>query len=199
MRWTPRPPDAKFAAMTDKTIHDYNFKLSVPEGDNRHRHVCDSCGWIHYVNPKVIVGAVCMWGDQLLLCKRAIEPRYGYWTIPAGFMEEEETTQEGAAREAWEEACADIEIGALLGVYNIPRISQVHMIYRATLKSPDVAAGEESLEVKFVDWDQIPWDELAFPSVRWALKDFEKVREQEVFQPFDSRLDAPGVRSAPRS
>ena len=184
--------------MTDKTIHDYNFKLSVPEGDNRHRHICDSCGWIHYVNPKIIVGAVCTWEDKLLLCKRAIEPRYGYWTIPAGFMEEEETTQEGAAREAREEACADIEIGALLGVYNIPRISQVHMIYRARLRSPDVAAGEESLDVKFVSWDEIPWDELAFPSVRWALQDFDKTRGQEVFQPFNSRLDAPGVRSAPR-
>ena len=180
--------------MTNQTIHDYNFSLAVPEGDNRHRHVCDSCGWIHYVNPKIVVGAVCMWQDQLLLCKRAIEPRYGYWTIPAGFMEEEETTQEGAAREAREEACADIEIGALIGVYNIPRISQVHMIYRARLRSPDVAAGEESLDVKFVGWDDIPWAELAFPSVRWALEDYAKIRDQEVFQPFNSRLDQPGVR-----
>jgi len=137
--------------MNNGPIHTYNFNLAVPEGDDHERHVCDSCGWIHYVNPKIVVGAVCTWKDKLLLCRRAIEPRRGYWTIPAGYMEENETTQEGAAREAREEACASIEVGALLGVYNIPRISQVHMIYRAALTSPDIAAGVESLEVSLVD------------------------------------------------
>jgi len=184
--------------MNNGPIHDYNFKPEVPDGDDRERHVCDSCGWIHYVNPKIVVGAVCMWQDKLLLCRRAIEPRRGYWTIPAGYMEENETTQEGAAREAWEEACARIEIGALIGVYSIPRISQVHMIYRAVLPQPEIDVGVESLEVALVDWDDIPWDELAFPTVRWALTDFARSREQEQFQPFDARLDSPGVRTPPR-
>ena len=182
--------------MTGNPYQHSNFNLKVPEGDNRERHVCEDCGWIHYVNPKIVVGAVCTWEDRILLCRRAIEPRYGYWTIPAGFMEERETTQEGAAREAWEEAKADIEIGALLGVYNIPRISQVHMIYRAVLKSPEVGVGEESLEVKFVTWDEIPWDDLAFPSVRWALRDFERTLGQEAFQPGDSRFEEIGGRAS---
>ncbi|MEC9344591.1 MAG: NUDIX hydrolase [Pseudomonadota bacterium] len=160
------------------------FVRKVPDGDNRERNVCDDCGWVHYVNPKIVVGAVCMLGEKILLCRRAIEPRRGYWTIPAGFMEERETSEQGAAREAMEEASADIRVGQLLAVYNIPRISQVQLIYCAEMNSPDVASGPESLEVRYFDWHEIPWDELAFPSVRWALEQYRSVLGQPAFPPF---------------
>lgn len=161
-----------------------NFQKRVPEGDNRERLVCDDCGWINYTNPKLIVGAVCTWEDKILLCRRAIAPRIGYWTMPAGFMEEGETAEEGAAREAVEEAQAQIEIDALLGVYSVPRISQVHLIFRARLTTPDVAPGPESTDVELMTWDKIPWNDLAFPSVHWALEDFKKVEGLGTFQPF---------------
>ncbi len=170
--------------MNNGPIHDYPFEPQVPAGDNRERHVCRDCGWINYVNPKVVVGAVVTWQDRLLICKRAIEPRLGYWTMPAGYLEEHETTEAGARREAWEEACADIEIDALLAVYNIPRISQVQLIYRAELKSPEFAPGEESSDVKLIGWDEIPWDDLAFPSVHWALTQYGEVRGRADFAPF---------------
>lgn len=160
---------------------DYGFSLKVPEGDDRKRHVCDDCGWIHYVNPKIVVGAVCVWDGRFLLCKRAIEPRRGYWTIPAGYLEERESTEDGAMREAREEAGADIELDGLLGVYNIPRISQVQMIYRARLRTPEVAAGSESLAVGLYDWADIPWAALAFPTVRWALDHYREVLGERVF------------------
>jgi ADP-ribose pyrophosphatase YjhB (NUDIX family) len=166
-----------------------NFSHRVPDGDNRPRLVCDSCGFVSYQNPKVVVGAVCTVGELILLCRRAIEPRRGYWTLPAGYMEVHETTMAGAAREAWEEACARIEIESLLAVYNVPRISQVQVIYRARLLSPDVAAGPESEEVRLFRWDEIPWDDLAFPSVRWALNHYREVRDQPVFA---ARTNPPG-------
>jgi ADP-ribose pyrophosphatase YjhB (NUDIX family) len=143
--------------------------LTVPEGDNRERMVCPDCGFINYENPKIVVGAVCLWQDQFLLCRRAINPRRGFWTLPAGYLELNEATAMGAVREAWEEAQAKIVIDGVLAVYDIPRISQVQIIYRAHLDAPAFAAGAESLEVKLFAWDEIPWDELAFPSVRWAL------------------------------
>lgn len=153
-----------------------NFFRTVPDGDNRDRSVCQDCGYIDYHNPKIIVGAVATWHDgaeeKVLLCKRAIEPRIGYWTIPAGFMELNESTADGAARETWEEAQARINIDSLLGVYDIPHIGQVYMIYRAKMASRDFGPGEESLEVDLFSWDAIPWDDLAFPSVRWALKHY---------------------------
>lgn len=155
----------------------------IPEDDSRVRSICDDCNFIHYVNPKIVVGAVCTWEDRFLLCKRAIEPRHGFWTLPAGYMEERETTIEGAMREAREEACADIEIDALLGIYNVPRISQVHMYYRARLLSPDVAVGEETSEVGLFKWDEIPWDEIAFPTVRWALDHFREFEGKTGFPP----------------
>lgn len=161
-----------------------NFAKRVPEGDSRERLICGDCGWIHYSNPKVIVGAVCTWEDKLLLCKRAIEPRVGYWTMPAGFMEEGETAEEGAAREAQEEACADIEVGHLLAVYSVPRISQVHLIYRARLNHPNVAPGPESSDVRLVTWDEIPWADLAFPTVHWSLAHFHQTKDRDDFTPF---------------
>jgi ADP-ribose pyrophosphatase YjhB (NUDIX family) len=160
---------------------DFAFALKVPEGDDRTRHVCADCGWIHYVNPKIVVGAVCLWQDKVLLCKRAIEPRLGYWTIPAGYLEERESTEHGAIREAMEEAGADIELDGLLGLYNIPRISQVQIIYRARLRTPTIAAGLESQEVRLYDWADIPWGELAFPTVNWALGHFREMVGQSDF------------------
>jgi ADP-ribose pyrophosphatase YjhB (NUDIX family) len=176
--------DAKFAAMNNGPIDTYPFARQIPEGDNRERHVCNDCGWINYVNPKIVVGAVATWEGKILMCRRAIEPRHGFWTIPAGYMEEGESTAAGAARETIEESGAEIKVGALIGIYNIPRISQVHMMYRAEMTSPKMAAGEESLEVALLDWSDIPWDELAFPTITLALKHFGIIRGQENFQPF---------------
>jgi ADP-ribose pyrophosphatase YjhB (NUDIX family) len=143
---------------------------TVPEGDNRTRLVCPDCGYIEYVNPKIVVGAVCVWQSRILLCQRAIGPRLGKWTIPAGFMEVGESTAEGAAREVWEEARARVTIETLVGIYDIPRISQVHVIFRAPMIAPEFAPGEESLDVGLFALNDIPWDDLAFPSVRWALQ-----------------------------
>ncbi|MBO6542957.1 MAG: NUDIX hydrolase [Alphaproteobacteria bacterium] len=160
------------------------FTHRVPDGDSLPRAVCDTCGFINYVNPKIVVGSVVTYGDRFLMCRRAIEPRHGFWTLPAGFMEEKETSEEGAAREAMEEANAHIRVRDLLAVYNIPRISQVQLMYRAELLSEAVSAGPESLEVALFTWDEIPWDELAFPSVYWALHQFRSVVDEERIVPF---------------
>jgi ADP-ribose pyrophosphatase YjhB (NUDIX family) len=159
----------------------------VPDGDTRERQVCPDCGFINYENPKIVVGSVVLWQDRILLCRRAIDPRRGFWTLPAGYLEVNEAAAEGARREALEEAQADITIDGLLAVYSIPRISQVQLIYRAHLTSPDIAAGLESLEVALFPWDEIPWGELAFPSVRWAL---EHHREAVATQDFAARGNA---------
>ncbi|HYE48570.1 MAG TPA: NUDIX hydrolase [Azospirillaceae bacterium] len=156
---------------------------TVPAGDDRERLVCPDCGYVAYENPKIVVGSVATWEDRILLCRRAIHPRRGYWTLPAGFLELNETTADGAAREAWEEARARIEIDCLLAVYNIPRISQVQLIYRARLAAPDVDAGPESLEVGLFRWDDIPWAELAFPSVVWALNEHRAQEGRAVVAP----------------
>jgi len=161
-----------------------NFVPRVPDGDNRTRQVCADCGFINYENPKIVVGAVCHWGDRLLLCRRAINPRKGHWTLPAGFLELHETVTAGAAREAWEEARAKIEIETLLAVYTVPRISQVQLMYRARLVSDDISAGPESLEVGLFTFDAIPWDDLAFPSVRWALHQFADSKHLDNFAAF---------------
>jgi ADP-ribose pyrophosphatase YjhB (NUDIX family) len=161
-----------------------NFVPRVPDGDNRTRQVCADCGFINYENPKIVVGAVCHWGDRLLLCRRAINPRKGHWTLPAGFLELHETVTAGAAREAWEEARAKIEIETLLAVYTVPRISQVQLMYRARLVSDDVSAGPESLEVGLFTFDAIPWDDLAFPSVRWALHQYADSKHLDSFAAF---------------
>ena len=152
----------------------------VPEGDNLPRHVCDSCDTVHYQNPKIVTGCIIKWEDRILLCRRAIDPRYGLWTIPAGFMELGETTHYAAARETYEEAKAVVKIDELFAVYNIPHVSQVYMIYRAHLESPDYAPGEESLDVRLYSEDEIPWDELAFPVVRASLERyFESLRTSD--------------------
>jgi ADP-ribose pyrophosphatase YjhB (NUDIX family) len=156
---------------------------TVPEGDNRERLVCVDCGFVQYDNPKIVVGAVVLWQGQVLLCKRAIEPRIGYWTLPAGYLELGESPIEGAAREVREEACAEIAIDALLAVYSVPRISQVQLIYRAALAALNFGPSPESLEVALFDWDAIPWDQLAFPTVAWALAAWRRVGDAAVFAP----------------
>jgi ADP-ribose pyrophosphatase YjhB (NUDIX family) len=148
------------------------FVRRIPEGDNRERLVCVPCGYVAYDNPKVVVGSVVVANGEVLLCRRAIEPRRGYWTLPAGYLELDETLEEGAAREAMEEAQAAITIDGILAVFSIARIGQVQIIFRARFADPGLprfAAGPESLEVGLHSWDAIPWDDIAFPSVRWAL------------------------------
>jgi len=161
-----------------------HFDRRVPEGDTAERYVCGRCGHIHYSNPKIVVGSVVTHGDRILLCRRAIEPRKGLWTLPAGFLEDHESPEEGARREAREEACAEIELDALLAVYTVSHISQVQLMYRARLASPEFAAGPESLDVRLFSWNEIPWDELAFPSVKWALRHYRDTRHLAVFAPF---------------
>lgn len=157
----------------------------VPAGDNRPRLVCPDCEYVAYENPKVVVGVVATWEDKLLMCKRAIEPRSGYWTLPAGFMEVGESPQEGAAREAWEEARARLEIIDLLCVYSLSHIGQLQLFYRARLLSPHVSAGPESQEVGLFDFDSLPAADLvAFPSVHWAIDHFRQVRGTEAFPAF---------------
>lgn len=142
----------------------------VPEGDNRLRRVCTGCDLIHYENPKNVVGCLLVWEGKVLLCKRAIEPRYGYWTLPAGFMENEESTLEGAAREAFEEATAKCDDLSLFAVYNLPRISQVYIMFQGQLRDGFAkACEEETLEVGLYDEEDIPWDDLAFPVVTETL------------------------------
>ncbi len=142
----------------------------VPDGDDRERNVCVDCGFIHYDNPRVVAGAVCTWEDKVLLCRRAIEPRIGFWTIPAGYLELGETIAEGAGREVWEESGAKIAVGDFLGLFELPHISQIYALFHADMLSPDLDPGPESLEAQLFSWDDIPWDELAFPSVSWALE-----------------------------
>jgi ADP-ribose pyrophosphatase YjhB (NUDIX family) len=143
---------------------------AIPEGDHLPRHICSQCGEIHYQNPKVVVGCIPEYEQQLLFCKRAIEPRLGYWTLPAGFMENGETTAEGAARETLEEAGARVEILDVFTMFNLPHINQVYVLYRARLCDLDYAPGIESLEVKLLDEQQVPWDEMAFPVITESLK-----------------------------
>jgi len=164
---------------------------AVPAGDNRERLICADCGFVQYDNPKIVAGALVLSGAQVLLCKRAIEPRIGFWTLPAGYLELGETPAEGAAREALEEAGAEIAIDALLGVYSVPRISQVQLIYRATLRKPEFAPGIESLDVRLFDWPQIPWNELAFESVRWALLAWRRIGDAKNFAPDTNPISDP--------
>lgn len=150
--------------------------LSIPEGDNRLRYVCGQCATIHYENPKLVIGSIPVWERdgqlQVLLCKRAIEPRLGYWTLPAGFMENAETTAEAAQRETEEEAGAHIELGPLFSLLNVAHVHQVHLFYLARLVDLDYAPGIESLDVQLFSEAQIPWDDLAFPTIRRTLELF---------------------------
>jgi ADP-ribose pyrophosphatase YjhB (NUDIX family) len=146
--------------------------LRVPEGDHLPRFVCTSCGAVHYVNPKIVTGCIPVWEDRILLCKRAIEPRLGLWTLPAGFMENDETVAQAAARETLEEAGAVVEDLSLYGVFNLPYASQVYIMLRGQLASPEYRAGAESLEVRLVREAEIPWDRMAFHVVVRTLELF---------------------------
>lgn len=153
----------------------------VPDGDSLPRHVCDRCGVIHYRNPKLVVGSLPVWEDRVLLCRRAIEPRYGKWTLPAGFMENGETLADAAARETQEEACARVELDGLYTVISVPHISQVHAVFRARLLDLDFAPGVETLEVALFREEDIPWQEIAFRTIAMTLRHFFEDRRQGGF------------------
>ena len=142
----------------------------MPPGDSLPRDVCDACGIVHYLNPKLVVGTVPEWEGRVLLCRRAIEPRYGYWTLPAGFMENGETAGEAAARETLEEAGARIELQAAFSMISIPYVNQVHVFYRARLLDLDFKPGVESLEVALFEEARVPWKDIAFRTVGLTLK-----------------------------
>ena len=165
--------------------------LQIPEDDDRERHVCQNCGAIHYVNPKVIVGCLPMVGDQILLCKRAIEPRYGKWTLPAGFMENGETSAAGAARETWEEAAAKAINLDLYRIFDVPHISQVYLFYRCQIENDVFGVGPESLESALFSQEDIPWDELAFPVVREILQEFLEDRVSEQYPIRNTEIEYP--------
>ena len=154
----------------------------VPADDNRDRAVCTVCHTIHYENPLNVVGTVPVWGEQVLLCRRNIEPRYGLWTLPAGFMELGETVAEGAERETVEEAGARIELQGLFTVLNVVRVGQVHLYYRARLRDTDFAPGPETIEAELFHEDRIPWDQLAFRTVRATLEYFFADRRKGAFE-----------------
>lgn len=162
-----RRPPIKFCSACGHAV-----ALRVPDGDNRERHVCENCGAIHYQNPRNVVGAVPVWGNRVLLCKRAIEPRLGFWTLPAGFMELGETTSQAAGRETLEESGAEVDVGALFSLLSVPHVNQVHVFYLAQMRSDHFAAGAESLEVRLFTEEEIPWDEIAFPTVAHTLRFF---------------------------
>lgn len=172
-----------------KPTHPPHFKREIPPGDNMERSVCATCGFVDYENPKIVVGSVVTWEGKILLCKRAIEPRRGFWTLPAGYLEQHESAEDGAAREAYEEATAAIEIERLLAVYSILRISQVQLMFRARLLSPEIAAGPESEAVGLYRWDDIPWADLAFPSVNWALRHYSETKDRSDFPPFSNPVE----------
>ena len=180
-----------------------SFIRQIPDGDNRERMVCGDCGYVAYENPKVIVGSVVVSDGRVLMCRRAIEPRKGFWTLPAGYMELGETLEEGAAREALEEAEALITIEGIIGVFSVARIGQVQVIFRARFSNdgpPAFGAGPESLDVRLFEPSEIPWDKIAFPTVRWALDAWREAGTGPIGKPAgnppddlrgDHRLPAP--------
>ncbi|MGE4368520.1 MAG: NUDIX hydrolase [Burkholderiaceae bacterium] len=172
----PAPRSQKFCSQCGSTL-----ARKIPPDDNRLRDVCDQCGAIHYQNPRNVVGVLPVWKDQILLCRRAIEPRYDKWTLPAGFMELGETTAQGAMRETQEEAGAQIELGPLYTVIDVPHAEQVHFFYLAKVLSQELYPGPESIEAAFFDIDNLPWDELAFRTVTTTLEHYVADRERGVF------------------
>ncbi len=153
--------------------------LAIPAGDDRLRHICAECDTIHYQNPTIITGCLPTHEGKVLLCKRAIEPRYGYWTLPAGFMENGESTEEGALRESWEEAKATIELDGLYTLFSLPEINQVYMLFKGRLKDLNFGAGTESLEVALFAEEDIPWKDMAFPVMKKTLEYYFEDRKQD--------------------
>ena len=166
-------------------------EFRIPAGDSLPRHVCPRCETIHYLNPKLVVGCVAEWKGDILLCRRAIEPRYGLWTLPAGFMENGESTTQAALRETFEEACARIAIDELFSLVNVPHISQVHLFYRGRLLDTDFAAGAESLETALFSEADIPWNDLAFRSVALCLRSYFADRRAGHFRFHEDDLAPP--------
>ena len=166
-----------------KYCHDCGNAVTkkIPDGDNRLRFVCDQCEMIHYQNPRIIAGCLPVFEDKVLLCNRAIEPRRGFWTLPAGFLENGETTADGALRETVEEANANAEIDELYTIFSLPHISQVYMFFRASLLDLDFYAGIESLDVKLFTESEIPWDNLAFPVINETLQHYFKDRKDDAY------------------
>lgn len=163
----------------------------IPVGDALLRAVCDACGTIHYQNPKLVVGSLPVWEDKVLLCRRAIEPRHGMWTLPAGFMENNETLAEAAARETLEEAGANIEMGSLYTLISVPHISQVHVIYRARLLDLNFAPGIETLELGLFEEHEIPWNEIAFRTIAMTLRHYFADRQSGHFGLHTAELPPP--------
>jgi ADP-ribose pyrophosphatase YjhB (NUDIX family) len=183
--------DARFCSNCGHAI-----SRRVPEGDSRLRDCCDQCGAIHYVNPRPVVGTIPVWNDQVLLCLRAIEPRLGFWTLPAGFMEVGESSAEGARRETREEACARVELGPLFSLIDVPAVEQLHIFYRARLLDLDFAAGAETLEVRLFSEADIPWDRIAFRTVTATLRLFFEDRSKGLFGTHTSEIS--GTLPRPR-
>lgn len=176
-----------------------DFSTKTPEGDTHSRSICNHCGFIDYQNPKIVVGSVVRHQtsdgrEGILLCKRAIEPRAGYWTVPAGYLELHESAEAGAMREAWEEAEASLVLDELLAAYSVTKLSQVQLIYRAHLANDHYAAGIESLDVAIFAWDDIPWDDLAFPTVHWMLNAERAVQQGRAKAPFSNPDDEGTIR-----
>lgn len=155
--------------------------LRIPDGDHLPRHVCADCGTIHYRNPKIVVGCLPEWGDRILLCRRAIDPRQGLWTLPAGFLENGETLSAGAMRETLEEADARVELLDLYTVINLPQIGQIYMMFRSRLLDLDYGPGPESLEVQLFREEEVPWEQLAFRTIGRTLRNFFLDRKQGQF------------------
>ena len=153
----------------------------TPQGDNRDRHCCAACGVVFYDNPKIVAGCIPIWKERVLMCRRAIEPRYGLWTLPAGFMENGETTLEAAERETREEACTHVVESKLYALFNLPQINQVYMIFLSNLVSPDFSPGEETLDCRLYEQEEIPWRNIAFPTITHSLKFFFDDRSKGSF------------------
>lgn len=171
------------------TCGSADIALTIPDGDQRARYVCPACGTIHYSNPKIVCGVVPVFEDTVMLCLRGIEPRLGKWTLPAGFMENNETVEEGAQRELFEEAVSTVTLGPLLTVLSVPYISQVHMMYLGVMSEPKFAITPESTEIRLFREDEIPWKELAFRTVKTALEHYFECRRAGVFTLKCAKID----------
>ncbi|CAM5779652.1 NUDIX hydrolase [Castellaniella caeni] len=180
----PAPRTQKFCSQCGHTL-----TREIPPDDTRMRDLCTHCGAVHYQNPRNVVGIVPIWGEQVLLCRRAIEPRYGKWTLPAGFMELGETTEQGAARENQEESGARVQIQSLLTIIDVPSVNQVHLYYLADVLGPELAPGPETIEAAFFDFADIPWDELAFRTVSTTLQHYLQDRPQGRFPTHHYAID----------
>ena len=176
-RSTPLPNGIKYCSRCGSPVEE-----KIPLGETVPRAVCSSCLTIHYENPKIVAGCIPEWKNQILLCRRAIEPRRGLWTFPAGFMELGESTEEAAARESMEEAHADIMIHALFGIFSLPHVSQVYVVYRGHLQNLNFKPGDESLEVQLMPINTIPWGKLAFPVIHETLVRYVNDSQQANFQ-----------------